>query len=155
MTRSSPLRSTCAFYLGINLEDLKSEEGYTHQPNCAALVRSADSCRLCGVIVAVLKRSIHIQRRQTSPYKTIADVGYLGPLRLFAAARDVDSQNLKRRKKGPVKEQLLSNVTIVAGEVISHKHPAIEAMYFGNSSYGSLSPKKPKKNPPGCVCLDS
>lgn len=120
MTRSSPSSSTCASCLGINLEDLKSEEGYIHQPSCAALFSSAESCQLCGIIVTVLKRCIHLQRRQTSPYKNISDVGHLGPLRLFAADRDIGLQNIKRRKKGPVVEKLLSqNVTIVTGEVDS------------------------------------
>jgi hypothetical protein len=41
-------------------------------------------------------------------------------IRLLVAGRDIDSQNMKRRKEGPIIDKLLSQkVTIVTGKVDS------------------------------------
>ncbi|KAH8804855.1 heterokaryon incompatibility protein-domain-containing protein [Xylogone sp. PMI_703] len=115
---------TCDCCLGINLKDLKSNSGYVHHQSCNDLVASTNTCDLCLVIVTVLKRSIHHLRRQSNPVKSISDIGQWGPVRLFAAGRKIDSQNVRYRERGPVREKLLSqSVAVVVGEP--------DALYYG------------------------
>ncbi len=53
----------------------------------------------------------------------MSDVGHLGPVRLFAASRDIDSHNIESREKGPVTGRLISqSIAIVSGKVDATLH---------------------------------
>jgi hypothetical protein len=96
----------CVFCQGINLEDLKSGDGYTHQPTGGTLVLSAEACALCRLIVNLFKRHIHERRRATSPIRNISDVLHWGPVSMFAAGRELNSKGTRMR--GPVSDRELS-----------------------------------------------
>ncbi len=118
----------CAFCDGINLEDLKSNDGYIHQPTCGALIISADTCNLCHLIVNLFRRCICEQRIATSPIRDICDARHLGPVRLFAASRELDFEEhiYQRRERGSVKDKLLSQrvaVTLGIEETDLHYGP--------------------------------
>ena len=104
-------RELCAIYRDINMEDLKSDAGYIHQPSVGAMISSTDSCDLCRLIVEIVKRSIHENRLATHPVRSISDVKEWGPVRLFAASRNLDAARNKcyqRRERCAVEDELLS-----------------------------------------------
>ncbi|KAH7115594.1 hypothetical protein EDB81DRAFT_624341, partial [Dactylonectria macrodidyma] len=107
---SEDLRSRlCLFCQWVNLEDMKSSDGYVHQPTCDDLLSSSEVCDLCQLIVNLVRRHIHQERRATGP-RDISDAKALGPVRLFAASRelDLDVHVFQRRERSPVHEKLLS-----------------------------------------------
>ncbi|KAL8306273.1 hypothetical protein RB597_003179 [Gaeumannomyces tritici] len=111
-------RRLCDFCQGINLEDMKSNDGYVHHPTCHALASSADKCDLCQLIVGVFKRYIYEQRRATNPIRNLSDAWHLGPVKLFAASRELDSNQhiFLRRERGGVQNKLLfKRVAITLG----------------------------------------
>jgi hypothetical protein len=111
-----PSSQLCVFCQGINLEDLKSGNGYTHQPTGGALVLSADACALCRLIVNLFKRHIHERRLATSPIRNISDVLNFGPVSMFAAGRELDSKEI--RERGPVSDGPLSRRVAVTMGVV-------------------------------------
>ncbi|KAK3384108.1 heterokaryon incompatibility protein-domain-containing protein [Lasiosphaeria ovina] len=120
----------CAICRDINMEDLKSDAGYVHQPSVGAMISSTDSCDLCRLIAEIFKRSIHEQRRATHPVRSISDVKEWGPVRLFAASRELDSASNKgyqRRERCAVKDELLSyRVAVTCGEL-----EVLEKLHYG------------------------
>ncbi|KAG6354642.1 hypothetical protein INS49_004660 [Diaporthe citri] len=110
----------CIFCQGINLEDIKSYDGYFHQPTCHALISSANTCDLCQLIVDLFKRCIHEQRLATSSIRSLSHAWHLGPVRLFAASHELDLNPglFQRQKRGRVKDKLLSKrVAVTLGMV--------------------------------------
>ncbi|CAM1506145.1 Fc.00g057860.m01.CDS01 [Cosmosporella sp. VM-42] len=123
MTTNIERYRICAFCNGLNLEDMKSKDGYEHQPTCETLIRSAAACDLCEIIVNTLKRSIHVQRMATGQIRCISDARHLGPVRLFAAGRHIDYSTgiLQRRARSPVEDKSLSlsvSVTLGDGQIL-------------------------------------
>jgi len=101
---------SCGVCRSINLEDMKSNNGYVHQPTCDALIISGHTCDLCQLIVDIFERYIYEQRLATSSIRQLSDAGHLGPVRLFAANRELDLNQhpFQRRERGRVKDKLLS-----------------------------------------------
>jgi hypothetical protein len=118
----------CAFCCGINLEDLKSKDGYMHQPTCGALITSADTCDLCKLIRNLVKRCIYEHRLASGPIRTLDDARYLGPVRLFGASRELDFKKyiFQRRERGSIGDNLLSQrvaVTLGINDTDLHYGP--------------------------------
>jgi hypothetical protein len=110
----------CVFCQGINLEDIKSNGGYVHQPTCHALISSANTCDLCHLIADLFKRYFHEQRLATSSIRNLSDAKHLGPVRLFAASRELDLNPgpFQRRERGRVKDKLLpKRVAVTLGMI--------------------------------------
>ena len=110
----------CVFCQGINLEDMKSNDGYVHQPTCDALISSADACDLCQLIAGLFKRCIYEHRLATSSIRNMSDAWHLGPVRLFAASHELDLKLhiFQRRERSRVKDKLLSQrVAVTLGMV--------------------------------------
>lgn len=145
MELNSEDRELCAICRDINMEDLKSDAGYVHQPSVGSMISSTDSCDLCRLIAEIVKRSIHEQRRATHPVRSISDVKEWGPVRLFAASRELDSarnKHYQRRERCAVEDELLSyRVAVTCGEleVLEKLHYGPETptliMYTGQGSF--------------------
>ena len=69
----------CHHCSGINLDELKKAEGYTHQPTLDALRESAGICRLCALITEALFRYLRAIRAR-DPQECLP----LSPIRWFA-----------------------------------------------------------------------
>src|SRR3569833_3296161 len=108
-------RQLCVFCQGINLEDIKSNDGYVHQPTCHALISSADTCALCQLIFDLSKRFIYKHFPATSSIGNLSDAGHLGPIRLFAASHELDLnlRPFQRRERGRVKDKQLSKMVAI------------------------------------------
>ncbi len=116
-----PDSQLCVFCQGINLEDLKSGDGYTHQPTGGALVLSGEACALCRLIVNLFKRHIHQHRLATSSLRNISDALDLGPVSMFAAGEEIDSKKI--RERGPISDGPLSRrVAVTIGVLGSTLH---------------------------------
>ncbi|ORY60937.1 uncharacterized protein BCR38DRAFT_348796 [Pseudomassariella vexata] len=110
----------CALCQEINLEDLKSDQGYLHHATCDALVQSAHTCHLCKSIMNLFIRSIHTNRRVTHPMRSICDCGHLGPVALHAACPDINSngRHYQEHTPGPVLSRKLSlQVAVTIGSI--------------------------------------
>ncbi|KAI1161172.1 HET-domain-containing protein [Nemania serpens] len=119
MSRASQ-RQLCTFCQGINLEDLKSARGYVHQPTGGALIESGEDCHLCQLLVDSFTRCIYEQHLAQYSIRQISDVRHLGPVSLFAASRDLDSNEhfFQRRTKNVVRDRVLSRrVAVTLGVV--------------------------------------
>ena len=108
----------CKICAQINLPDLKSAKGYVHAATCSVLVGSAKSCRLCKIIAKCLRRSIYHNRNINNPQRTLDDILTLGPVRMFAAGKDIESMSFPRRQAGRIEaSQLARLVKISVGKV--------------------------------------
>ncbi|KAH8879178.1 HET-domain-containing protein [Thozetella sp. PMI_491] len=128
----------CVFCQGINLEDIKSNDGYVHQPTCHALISSADTCDLCQLIVDLFKRCIYEQRLATSSIRNLSDAWHLGPVRLFAASRELDLNlyPFQRRERGRVQDKLLSKRVAMTLGMIGSFAESMGVVGLSNSERG-------------------
>lgn len=136
MSRASQ-RQLCTFCQGINLEDLKSARGYVHQPTGGALIESGEDCHLCQLLVDSFTRCIYEQHLAQYSIRQISDVRHLGPVSLFAASRDLDSNEhfFQRRTKNVVRDRVLSRRVAVTLGVVDTDLPSTLRLDVRNVAY--------------------
>jgi hypothetical protein len=107
--------SVCDYCRGINLEDLKSDDGYLHQPTFAAIVSSSATCKLCKIMLGLLEESfkrLWMIWGRIDPSK-LTDAN---PVRLVAAGEDIYSRTNGGRKPRPINTQRLHrSVAVILG----------------------------------------
>jgi hypothetical protein len=113
-TEESSGDTLCECCIGINLQCLKSSQGYEHQPTFGSLILSSSACVLCDLIKKSVDRTLNINRA-FGP--SISED--LGPVRLFCAGRSLARESATHRRcpEGQVEELLLwHEVAVVIGK---------------------------------------
>ena len=111
-------RKLCEYCTYVNLHDLKSSQGYEHQPTWASLLLSSHHCALCKLLAQSMQRSLN---QGNAPQQSLDTNN--GPVRLVAAGRTVPSQSNGRSfTQGAVDESLLWREVglVVGGDVKRH-----------------------------------
>jgi hypothetical protein len=112
MTSTPSQRVLCDKCLGITLQDLKSSHGYVHCQTLRQLVSSAETCKLCAVILDVCQQFCERHGTRVTPHTL--DVG---PVRLLAISHEEASSKAGERHYSPVLgRKLASDVVVFAGE---------------------------------------
>jgi hypothetical protein len=110
--------SLCEHCTSINLQDLKNNLGYEHQPTWGSLLLSSRNCALCTLLAQSIQRSLN----QPNAFQRSLQKDS-GPVRLVAAGRTVPHQtNGQRVCEGAVDEDLLWKeiALVVGGNVKRH-----------------------------------
>jgi hypothetical protein len=141
--------SLCEHCTRINLQDLKNNLGYEHQPTWGSLLLSSRNCALCNLLAQSIQRSLNQPNAFQSGLQKDS-----GPVRLVAAGRTVPHQSNGRSVcEGAVDEDLLwKEVALVVGEIVK-RHDCFFPLYaqvmmvtaYGECSTGIvlLSPADP------------
>ena len=102
----------------INLQDLKSSLGYSHQLTWESLLLSSRTCNLCGLFAGSIQSCLDVSKayQRSLPKDS-------GPVRLVAAGRNVPQQSHGRRfREGPVDEVLLwGEAALLVGEIVDRQ----------------------------------
>jgi hypothetical protein len=116
-TENAPLeasnaRTLCTYCGHLSLQDLRSIEGYDHQPTYSLLCRSASTCPLCCLIRDSVERTLS-RLRAFAPFMK----DDLGPVRMHCAGRSLGECSKLHYSPGPVEEMpLWREVAVTIGK---------------------------------------